>query len=587
VSSLPRITEKAIRDRVGDRSFEMGRDYARADAVFDTRQQGATIKGRCQGTAEAPYHVRVTFDDDGVASADCSCPVGGGGLCKHVAALLLAWRKHPEAFVEVAPLPEALDRLGKKDLITLIINLAHRRPDLEALLETTLSPGASPCASADPDVYRREADDAFRRVGHGPGATADVVDQLEVLVQNAEGCLRDGDTAAATALYSGVSRSVMDHYDDARAGEDEYEEDHLARFLTSCAEGLGRCLRAAAPAAPERAKVLDALWEITRFDLRGGEGDIVAAVPRLLAEPATPEERRGFADRARASLPARKPGDTGADWLLRPYGDLIFAVEGDLLTDAEYLKVCRQTGKRVELLERLLQLGRVDEAVREAAAVDDERLPELADVLVRHGEAVKAERLVKERLADTKDADLPRWLEARTLERGDTAAALPLARQVFKLEPGLETFRTVRRLATENGRWEKERPALLSQLDAPQFHDLRVQAYLDEGDLDAALAAVKKERVPRYGQSMALRVAEAAEAERPREALALYCKHAEGLIGMQGRERYREAAGLLRKVKDLYSRLGEAGEWTRNVAALREKYKRQRAFLEELRAAGL
>jgi uncharacterized Zn finger protein len=145
----------------------------------------------------------------------------------------------------------------------------------------------------------------------------------------------------------------------------------------------------------------------------------------------------------------------------------------------------------------------------------------------------------------------------------------------------------VRRLATENGRWEKERPALLSQLDAPQFHDLRVQAYLDEGDLDAALAAVKKERVPRYGQSMALRVAEAAEAERPREALELYRKHAEGLIGMQGRERYRAAAGLLRKVKELYGRLGEAGEWTRDVAALREKYKRQRAFLEELRAAGL
>jgi uncharacterized Zn finger protein len=86
---------------------------------------------------------------------------------------------------------------------------------------------------------------------------------------------------------------------------------------------------------------------------------------------------------------------------------------------------------------------------------------------------------------------------------------------------------------------------------------------------------------------MALRVAEAAEAERPREALELYRKHAEGLIGLQGRERYQAAARLLKKVKTLYDRLDEAEAWTRYVASLRTKYKRQRAFLEELQSARL
>jgi uncharacterized Zn finger protein len=329
------------------------------------------------------------------------------------------------------------------------------------------------------------------------------------------------------------------------------------------------------------------MWEIHRFGLIGGGLGFGEAVPRVIVERATLQERHTVAEWVREAFPKSKGKDFTANWRLHQYGDLVLTLEGDLLDDVGYLKLCRQTGMRTELLERLLELGRVDEAVREAATVEDEDLLPLANILVRHGQEARAERLVRERLAETRDPQLPQWLMERAAAREDGAGVLPLAQQVFSLHPGLAEYREVRRVATAARRWKKERAALMSQLEGPRHHALRTEVFLDEDEIDRALAEVKNDRVPPDGHALALRVAEAAEKERPREAIALYRKHAEGLIGFQGRERYQVACRLLRRVKALDQQLGEEEEWDRTVATLRQKYARQRAFLEELNAAGL
>ena len=50
---------------------------------------------------------------------------------------------------------------------------------------------------------------------------------------------------------------------------------------------------------------------------------------------------------------------------------------------------------------------------------------------------------------------------------------------------------------------------------------------------------------------------------------------------------YQEACKFLKKVRDLYRKLGEAKAWTKYLAALREKNHRLRALQEELKRAGL
>src|SRR5262245_61253936 len=108
MSTLPKVTTPMIRRRVGDRSFAAGETYYHDGAVFQARRQGRTLKARCQGSRDDAYHVRVTFAADGIADADCSCPVGDGGHCKHVAAVLLTWKHRPEEFTEVEDVDAAL-----------------------------------------------------------------------------------------------------------------------------------------------------------------------------------------------------------------------------------------------------------------------------------------------------------------------------------------------------------------------------------------------------------------------------------------------------------------------------------------------
>src|SRR5262249_1594883 len=134
MSTPPKITDKAIRKRVGERSFTLGERYFQDGSVFDTRRQGLTLKGRVQGSRDEAYPVEVTLGGQGIAEAECSCPVGGGGHCKHVAALLLAWRHQPEDFTETEELGPALARRSKEELIALIQQMLRREPDLESLL---------------------------------------------------------------------------------------------------------------------------------------------------------------------------------------------------------------------------------------------------------------------------------------------------------------------------------------------------------------------------------------------------------------------------------------------------------------------
>jgi uncharacterized Zn finger protein len=98
------------------------------------------------------------------------------------------------------------------------------------------------------------------------------------------------------------------------------------------------------------------------------------------------------------------------------------------------------------------------------------------------------------------------------------------------------------------------RPALRLFLKESRRDNLLIQVYLDEGEIDHALEAVKAKRTPSYGYygySMALEVAKAAEETRPRAALELYQQHAESLIAQQGRQNYQQACRYLAKVRRL------------------------------------
>ncbi|MBS3778619.1 MAG: SWIM zinc finger family protein, partial [Candidatus Thermoplasmatota archaeon] len=95
------LSEHDIQKWVSSRSFERGFRYYKNKVITDAKRQGMMIKAYCYGSMPQPYRVSVQFDADGITQADCSCPVGSGGHCKHVAALLLTYLNDPDEFREI------------------------------------------------------------------------------------------------------------------------------------------------------------------------------------------------------------------------------------------------------------------------------------------------------------------------------------------------------------------------------------------------------------------------------------------------------------------------------------------------------
>ena len=120
-----------IRRWVGETAYRRGEVYAREGRVRHPRRQERVLEALCQGQAVLPYQVEVRLGEDGsILHARCTCPVGSAGRCKHVAAVLLLWHTHPEAFAPAPPLAATLAQWEKEDLIRLILRMVARYPDL-------------------------------------------------------------------------------------------------------------------------------------------------------------------------------------------------------------------------------------------------------------------------------------------------------------------------------------------------------------------------------------------------------------------------------------------------------------------------
>ena len=455
--------------------------------------------------------------------------------------------------------------------------------------------------SINPTIYRRQIADAFRdekpRVAEG----------LLAIKQTGDQFVQQGDYLSAATVYETLVMEIFERsnlYYDEEEEYDDYEseewyhpeEEGLDELVKACIQALGDCLADERVDRVAREKIIEVLFVIYEHDLEAGSIGFAASASDLLVRNTTPLERQTIAGWVREALADEEEEITGSR--RKEYGKFLLDLEQDILDDETYLRICRETGRTSDAINRLLTLGRVDEAVRDIQAVaDDGTFLGLADLFVQHGQDAVAERLVKERPQKTQDLRLLEWLKKYYRAREKHAAALEIAETIFRIRPYLGDYKEIRDLARQLDRWETLRPELLDFLDKEQNTTLLIQIALDEGEIDKALELVKVEQQKRptsYGHhyyggyfDMSLQVAQAAEETRPREAIALYRQRAEELIAQRGRKSYQAACKYLAKVRMLYERLGENEVWASYIAELREQNKSLRALKEELVAAGL
>jgi uncharacterized Zn finger protein len=578
--TVPRLTAKTIRRHCGERSFTLGESYWRDRSIFNARRQGQTLKARCQGSRAEAYQVQATLDKKGISDAECSCPVGGGGHCKHVAALLLTWLKQPDEFTQVQSVDAALEQRSKPELIALVKQMLRREPDLELLLEATAGGSAAP---ASPETYRRQAASAFRSGGYEWGAAGQIADELDAIRETGDGFLEQDDFAGAAAVYQGICSAVVENYETVHD-----EEGDLHGVVDSCVQGLAKCLNGLKDNAVQREAILRTLWEVSLLDIEQGGISLGEDALELLVEQTTLEERRTIASWVREAMPRGK--DRSDSWRRESLGGLLLDLEAETLDDETFLRVCRETGRKHDLVDRLLRLGRLDEAISEAEQASDFELISLADLFVRYRHGEVAERLMQDRSHKSKDSRIVEWLKRLAVQRDDSATALELAEKLFRLQPSLQDYQEVRKLAKKQRRWEEVQPELLAFLrKSPHDQYLLIQVYLNESEIDLALEAVKGKKNNGYGfgYGMELEVAKAAEKTRPRAALEIYRKQAEWLIAQRSRGSYQSACQYLKKVRTLYERLNESATWTGYISRLRDQHSALRALLDEMRKAKL
>lgn len=575
------LSESDVRRWTDGVLFDRGQHYYRNGYILNPRRQGDLLKARCQGSRPQPYHVEITLGEHGIVRGACSCPVGVGGRCKHAVALLLTWVHRPESFTEAVEQDAALEERSKAELIILIHRMLDRYPELEELLELPILTAGKEIPPVDETLIRRQARNAFHG-SHDHWDTYTVAQRLLELVKIGDHYAERERWWDASTVYRTVMQVTLGSYHHV-----DDESGYLHAVVNRCVEGLGRSLEKLEDTT-ERGTLLESLFDVYHWDIEYGGVDMGYDSRRIILELTTPQEREAVAGWIQEAIP------TGEDWSdryrRRNYGAFLLALQRGELDDAAYLRLCRETERWHDLVERLLKLGRTDEALKVARELGDYDLLKIAELFVSCEHASSIEPLVSERASTSKDRRLTEWLKERACTRGDEEEALELSDQLFWQRPDLAGYQELKSLARSLERWGKLRAAILSELTGNRRQlGLLLDIYLEEHAVADALAALAEARATDEWVNLAysVKVAKAAEETYPQEALSLYVSVAESHIARRGRSNYQQAVVYLTRARDLAYRLGAEKRWETFIAELRERNSRLRALKDELNRAGL
>ncbi|MFX0046491.1 MAG: hypothetical protein ACFE8Z_11635 [Candidatus Hermodarchaeota archaeon] len=479
---------------------------------------------------------------------------------------------------------EILQRCTKTELVALINQMVGRYPDLELLIMRSVI-GKDERPTVDAAMIHRQVDNIFYDAEDDRQSAYDISWKLQdAVLKVGNDYAEQKDWHNAAVVYETVARGVLDNY------EMVYDHDgDLSDRVNDCASGLGRCLDGTEDFA-QRETFLRALFDIYHWDVNYGGVGIGDEVPAIILGRATPEEQEQVAEWVRNVIP--KGDDQRSTWHREHFGSFLVQLDKNRLDDETFLELCRRTGQRRELMDRLMALGRVDEAISETRQVEDSLLLSLAELFVSHGYGNRVEKLIRERAQTSRGIRLIEWLKDWAKAQGDLEETLSLMETLFWNYPSLAGYREFKNLAQTLARWEGAEGlegVILTRLTKVAKYALLTEIHLEEGEIDRAIKMLGQVRSASrgWGQPLRIQVAQAAERERPQAAVDLYMQQVEQLVEARGRRNYAGAAKYLCRVRDLYQRLSDMEAWKTLIDDLRTRHRRLQAFQDKLNKVGL
>lgn len=570
--------EAAVKALADPKVVERGREVARSGAVSDLVRRGDQLTAAVAGSEDEPYRITIRLTDRGVAEYRCTCPYEWGGACKHVVATLLAAAK-PGTVAERPTLRRLLDDLPREALADLLLRRAEPDPDLAGWIEVELAvtPARGP---VDPAPIAAQARMVLARGARrywddyestGPSG------ELHALVEKAVPFLEAGDGRNALRVLVAVAEPFIEQWLGEMA---ETEEDMYLLF-----EDLGRMMAEAVLmsdlSADERDDLFETVegWQAELSDYGPDGFSIVTAA--LAAGWDTPALQAVLAGQ-KAPLPEAEK-------------DLV-AVRLRVLAAAErtdeYLNLARAAGDAKAHAGMLVRLGRIDEAVADAAKHlsdpgDGLALARRLDAAGHPDPALEVAQAALRRAGPQRSgpaADLARWLRDEAHARKRRDLALDAARAAFAQSLALADYKTARTIVGKKG-WDPVRDDLLTVLAKADHAPDRIAILLEEGLVGDAMAAAEAGRVGYVDEAVLMRLAEAALERDPAWVVRFAEARAKPLL-TQDPGTYARAAAWLAYPKRGYLCQGQETEWAAWIDALITAHKQRyklKPLLEALR----
>jgi DNA mismatch repair ATPase MutS len=279
-----------------------------------------------------------------------------------------------------------LEQLDRTTLLTLVKQMIQLHPDLSQLIDSLSTTHKLHYEPLNAELYRLKVEQIFSSTDRNSwGSEGRAAGPLLDIMKIAEAAAQKQDYTNAVLLYEIIVRGIFDNYDTFRWHADEGDLDTV---IEACADGLDKCLREVQQKNSERTHIIQILCDIYEFDmtLDNDEPVMSSKVPVMLIQHTTSAERKNIAARIRQAF------ELEIDWhtdeiseLYDRWVELLLGLEAETIDDETFLRICRETENYPYLIERLLKLGRPEEALAEAQQIDTYYLPEIADIFRKQG----------------------------------------------------------------------------------------------------------------------------------------------------------------------------------------------------------
>jgi uncharacterized Zn finger protein len=581
------LDRRTLRRMAGARSFERGENYFANGQVGSVAEHEGTITAKVRGIR--PYRVKLWVEGDELEYS-CTCPVGAdGAFCKHCVAVGLArleqgqtqkapGRKHAKP---AATMDDVRAYLAQQDKNALVGMLMERVMDDDRLRQRLLMKAAKKGPKGlDLATYRQAIDEAVDPGGFmGYGDAYNYARGIEEAIDSIGELLKEGHAPEVVELTEhalGAVEGAMGSVDDS--------DGHMGGILDRLQELHHEACKKAKPDPEAFAKRLFE-WEIrTDYDTFFGAAATYADV---LGEKGLAVYRK-LAEAEWAKMPVLGPGRDDPnkygrrfrithimETLARQTGDLeaVVAVKKrDLSSPYAYLQIA-ETYKQARKHDLALEWG--ERGVKAFPDRTDSRLREfLAEEYHRRGRHDEAMALIWAEFTDSPSLEQCQNLKAH-------AGRLPAAPaeqagvgqwQAWR-DRALGFLRETIAKAKREAR--KDRWGWSGRAD----HSELVRIFLWEKDVEAAWREAQEGGC---SNNLWMELAAKREKDHPEDTLPVYQSQVEPTLNQKNNEAYREAIGLLRKVRALMVRLGRESEFVRYLESVRAAHKPKRNFMKLL-----